>query len=145
VGDLASSTIRIAQTDVELARCFPVMRELRPHLAEAEFLPRIRRQQAGGYELAYLEQDGAVWATAGFRLLDNLATGRVLYVDDLVTVAAARSRGHGAALLDWLVARARAADCATLELDSGVQRFDAHRFYLGRRMYISSHHFRLPL
>ncbi|MGZ5001726.1 MAG: GNAT family N-acetyltransferase, partial [Chthoniobacterales bacterium] len=30
-------------------------------------------------------------------------------------------------------------------LDSGVQRFDAHRFYLMKRMKISSHHFSLEL
>jgi hypothetical protein len=30
-------------------------------------------------------------------------------------------------------------------LDSGVQRFGAHRFYLRRRMDITSHHFALDL
>jgi hypothetical protein len=48
-------------------------------------------------------------------------------------------------LFDWLVGEARAAGCQSLELDSGVQRFDAHRFYLRNRMAISSHHFRLAL
>jgi hypothetical protein len=43
------------------------------------------------------------------------------------------------------VAEARATGCAKLELDSGVQRFDAHRFYLRKRMIISSHHFSLEL
>jgi len=32
-----------------------------------------------------------------------------------------------------------------LHLDSGVQRFSAHRFYLSKRMEISSHHFSLKL
>jgi GNAT superfamily N-acetyltransferase len=121
------------------------MRQLRTHLAEAEFLPTIRRQQAGGYQLAFLEDGGAVRAVAGFRLLDNLFSGRILYVDDLVTDSAARSRGHGRALLHWLVERARSEGCRSLELDSGVQRFDAHRFYLTNRMVISSHHFRMEL
>jgi hypothetical protein len=43
------------------------------------------------------------------------------------------------------VAEARAAGCIKLELDSGVQRFAAHRFYLTKRMIISSHHFSLEL
>ena len=59
--------------------------------------------------------------------------------------AAGRSLGLGSALFDWLVAEARAEGCAKLELDSGVQRFDAHRFYLAKRMIISSHHFSLDL
>lgn len=137
--------IRIADSDEEIARCFPVMRELRTHLAEDDFVPRVRLQQRNGYELGYLEDAGAVRAVAGFRVLENLASGRVLYVDDLVTQAGFRSHGYGALLFDWLVARAQRQRCQTLELDSGVQRFDAHRFYFTRRMVISSHHFRLAL
>lgn len=137
--------IRIASTDEEIRGCFPVMVQLRPHLDEADFVHRIRRQMAGGYALGYLEDEGEVRAVAGFRLMDNLFAGRVLYVDDLVTDESTRSRGYGKTLLDWLIERARAEGCDSLELDSGVQRFDAHRFYLTNRMVISSHHFRLKL
>jgi GNAT superfamily N-acetyltransferase len=73
--------------------------------------------------LAYLEDNGEVLAVAGFRLIENLIGTRVLYVDDLVTSEARRSKGHGAALLEWLVARAHADGCTHLELDCGVQRF----------------------
>lgn len=64
---------------------------------------------------------------------------------DLVTDSARRSRGHGKALLHSLIQRARDEGCRALDLDSGVQRFDAHRFYLANRMIISSHHFTLKL
>jgi len=137
--------VEIADSDDQIARCFPVMHQLRTHLVEPEFVARIRKQQAGGYLLAYLEAGGDVVAVAGFRLLDNLYSGRVLYVDDLVTSEKHRSRGFGNTLFEWLVARARAEGCAGFELDSGVHRFDAHRFYLANRMWISSHHFSLKL
>jgi len=137
--------IRIARTDDDIAACFDVMRQLRPHLAQADFVSRIRVQNAGGFQLAYLAREGKVCAVAGFRLLDNLAQGRVLYVDDLVTDSDRRSQGCGAAMLEWLAARARDEQCSCLELDSGVHRFDAHRFYFTRRMFISSYHFRLKL
>jgi coproporphyrinogen III oxidase len=42
-------------------------------------------------------------------------------------------------------AAARLAGGGELHLDSGVQRFDAHRFYLRHRMAIVGHHFALPL
>jgi GNAT superfamily N-acetyltransferase len=121
------------------------MRQLRPHLGELEFVPTVRRQQRGGYQLAYLEDRSGICAVAGFRLMDMLVHGRVLYVDDLVTDSALRAQGHGKALLAWLIQRARDEGCQCLELDSGVQRFDALRFYLGNRMIISSHHFMLQL
>ena len=43
------------------------------------------------------------------------------------------------------VAEARRRGCAQFHLDSGVQRFDAHRFYLHKGMNISAHHFAMPL
>jgi len=134
-------TIALARSDADIARCFAVMVQLRPHLAEPDFVARVRRMQAGGFHLAGLESDGAIRAVAGYRYLDKLFSGRTLYVDDLVTDATQRSRGHGRALLDWLADQARAHDCAVLELDSGVQRLEAHRFYFRERMHIASYHF----
>ena len=137
--------IALAETEADIARCYPIMVELRPHLGAEEFVSRVRRQQAADFHLAYLEQAGAVCAVAGFRYLDSLAWGKVLYVDDLVTAEAMRSRGHGGRLFDWLVAQAKRHRCDEFHLDSGVQRFRAHRFYLRRRMDINCHHFALKL
>lgn len=138
-------TIEEATTAARIAAAFPVMRQLRPHLAEEAFVGRVQRQQAGGYRLVVLEDAGTVQAVAGFRVLEQLVRGRVLYVDDLVTDEAARSRGYGDALFDWLLAHARADHCEALELDSGVQRHGAHRFYLRKRMDITAYHFVLGL
>lgn len=140
-----SPTIIHARTDPEIARCFPVMHQLRPHLIEADFVARVRRMQTEGFHLALLEDGGSVGAVAGYRYQEKLFSGRNLYVDDLVTDAGRRSRGHGRALLAWLVAEARAHGCDQLELDSGVQRRDAHRFYFRERLHISSYHFALAL
>jgi GNAT superfamily N-acetyltransferase len=138
--------ICLAESEEQICRCFPVVAELRPHVLEREFVERVRRQQReSGYQLVFVEESGAVRAVAGFRIAEFLAWGRILYVDDLVTVSTERSRGNGQALFDWLVARAKSNACAQLHLDSGVQRFDAHRFYLRQRMSITSHHFSLIL
>ena len=133
--------IRIAATNDDIARCFPVMAQLRPHLAPDEFLARVRRQMEAGYRLALIEENGSVNSVAGYRILENLAWGRFLYVDDLVTDEAARSKGHGKALLAWLAERARQEGCAQLHLDSGHHRKDAHRFYLREGMDLASYHF----
>lgn len=138
-------TIALAQTDSEIARCFPIMQQLRPHLVESEFVARVRTMQSAGFHLAALEVNGAVAALAGYRFLEKLFSGHNLYVDDLVTDGQRRSRGHGAALLDWLCAQAKAQGCAQLELDSGVQRFEAHRFYFRERLHISAYHFVIKL
>ncbi len=141
-----SLNIVLASTDREIARCFPVMVQLRPHVTQKEFVHRVRRQgKQGGYALAFLEDEGTVRSVAGFRITESLFYGRFLYVDDLVTDEASRSKGYGEGLFDWLVQRARENDCRALVLDSGVQRFGAHRFYLRKRMDILCHHFALKL
>ena len=137
--------IAFAETEADIARCYPVMVELRPHLSATEFAARVRQQQATDFHLTYLEEAGEVRALAGFRYLETLAWGKILYVDDLVAAEATRSRGHGGKLFDWLVAQAKQNNCAEFHLDSGVQRFGAHRFYLTRRMDITCHHFALKL
>src|ERR1700751_1995705 len=83
-------TIQIATTPEEIDRCFPVMSQLRPMLIAEEFCPRIRAQQAEGYQLAFLQNDSAVVSVAGFRIQNMLSSDKTFYVDDLVTDAAAR-------------------------------------------------------
>lgn len=136
-----TGAVKLADTVGEIERCFPVMAYLRPHLVAGEFAGRVEAQQAQGYRLAFLEDEGAVVAVAGFRVMDMLATGRTLYVDDLVTDEAWRSRGHGKTMLDWLQAYARDAGCATFSLDSGTHRQEAHAFYFRERMRVTSFHF----
>ncbi len=140
-----SESIRLASEDYEIQRCYAVMAELRPHVPSHEFIARVRRQhEFSGYRLAYLA-DGEVKAVAGFRISECLAWGKFLYVDDLVSGSSDRSKGYGGALFDWLVEHARENNCDQFHLDSGVQRFGAHRFYLKKRMIIEGHHFALKL
>ena len=118
------------------------MRQLRPHFKTApDFVAQVRRQQSQGYLLAFVESDQGIQAVAGYRYLESLLSGKFIYIDDLVANEETRSQGFGGQLLDWLIAQAVAHGCEQLELDSGVQRFDAHRFYFRKRMKIASYHF----
>ena len=116
---------------IDAARaCYPLMRQLRPHLRdEAEFIERWQRQGAAGYRLLTVQRAGRPVALAGYRLQENLVHGRFLYVDDLVTDEALRGGGHGERLLTRLKEEARAQGCAKLVLDTGLDNALAHRFY----------------
>jgi len=142
---MSQYTIRTAERADDIARCFPVMAQLRPHLEERAFVDRVRRLEAEGFKLAYLEEEGVVRAAAGFRIFEKLTVGRQMYVDDLVTDERQRSRGCGKVLLDWLKEHARFAGCTELQLDSGVNRYKTHAFYFRERMHISSYHFMIKL
>jgi GNAT superfamily N-acetyltransferase len=138
--------IRLAETGEDIRRCYPVMKQLRTRLTESDFLASVARQRADfGYAIALVEEEGIVTTIAGFRISECLCDGRYLYINDLVTMEDERSKGHGDRLFDWLVEHARQNGCRVISLESGVQRFDAHRFYLRKKMKISSHHFSLDL
>lgn len=121
------------------------MHQLRPKVTPENFAQQIELQQSEGYELAYLQNEGAVVCVAGFRVMHVLWSGKTLYVDDLVTDEAQRSRGHGEKMLQWLIAHARQQGCATFSLDSGTHRKDTHAFYMRNGLRISDFHFQLPL
>jgi GNAT superfamily N-acetyltransferase len=123
------------------AEMLPVLRELRPDLDEAALAAVYAEGHPQGYRFTAAYAGGRCVGVAGWRIIATAHALRKLYVDDLVTLPDARSGGVGAALLSWLEGKARAAGCSVLDLDSGVQRFDAHRFYFRERMHISSHHF----
>src|SRR5579862_6667855 len=113
-----------ANTDKEIAACFPVMQQLRTHLDLTAFLASVERMKTEGYRLIYLAEPD-VRAVAGFRKMEMLATGAILYVDDLVTLEGHRSKGYGKQLLAWLVDEAKKLSCKYVELDSGLKRLDA--------------------
>jgi GNAT superfamily N-acetyltransferase len=142
-----SSIIKLATSIVEIEQCFPVMSQLRPHLIADSFAQQVQEQMQTGYHLAYVydDQDDQVAGVAGFNIGNNLAWGKYLYVADLVVNEGKRSQGYGEMLFTWLIKYAQDRNCQQLHLDSGVQRFAAHRFYLRHKMRISSHHFSLKL
>ncbi len=142
---MSDSHIALAQTDEEIMRCHAVMAQLRPHVPLDGFVARVRRMQGRGFHLAFLAAGGEVRAVGGYRIPDQLVSGRVLYLDDLVTDDTQRSSGHGAELLAWLQEHARAEGCEYLELDSGVHRAGAHRFYCRHGLSIIAYHFRSGL
>ena len=143
---MAGRGIRTLATEAELRAVWPLVAQLRPGLDEDRFVIQMLRQLADGCRATVLlDADGVPRAFACWRVMEMLAVGRHVYVDDLVTDAAARSRGFGKAMLDWLKAEAGRLGCVRLQLDSGTQRQDAHAFYLREGLRIEAFHFGVAL
>jgi GNAT superfamily N-acetyltransferase len=135
-------------SEAETARThtvFCVLREGRPVMDTAKgFTDWVNQhQRPEGYRIvaAFLPGQPDAVAAAGFRIQHQLSKARFLYVDDLVTLPSHRSSGYAGMVFDWLVQEARRQGCEQLHLDSGHQRFDAHRFYLKHGMIMNAHHF----
>ncbi|HTZ43553.1 MAG TPA: GNAT family N-acetyltransferase [Jatrophihabitans sp.] len=136
----------LADDEPAVRRCWPAFQQLRPNLPdEDEFVRRWRQQHAEGYRIHYVEHGGEVAGVFGHRLMSTMIWGRVLYLDDLFVGESWRGTGLGRHLLDTIERLARAAGCASVQLDTGFQRFAAHRSYLRNGYQLSCHHLTLSL
>jgi len=134
-------SIKFAEKDYEIKKCFAALKELYPDLKENGFVERIKNQFLEGYKLAYLEKDDQIVTVAGFRLLDTQHWGKILYLDDLVTLSAYRWQGYGGKMLKWLEKEARHDGCQELHLSSSFHRHQAHAVYLKYGYRLISHYF----
>lgn len=137
--------IKIAQTKEDFLKCFNVMQALRPHLTSELLLELLPQMQKENYSLIFIEENGKAISACGFRYLTSLFDGRYIYIDDLSTLPEARGKGYAGALFDYVVEKAKSENLSAVHLDSGHQRYDAHRLYLNKKMKIVYHHFRLEL
>lgn len=141
----------LSPADAALAR--PALHALRPQVPQTgspeALAAHLREVEPQGYRLIGAFEAGRTEAAAvaGYRTFTMLASGRLLYVDDLSTLPEARGRGHARALLAWLEQEARRLGCAGLHLDSGVgeHRFAAHRLYHAAGLNVTCLHFEKEL
>ena len=123
----------------------PVLQQLREDLTLDDIRGICDDAQGQRPTFTALFLDGGCVAVAGWRVMRNTHLGKVLYIDDLVVDAGHRSRGYGAKMLEMLKEQAKSLGVQAIDLDSGVQRHAAHRFYMSNGFIISSYHFRAYL
>jgi GNAT superfamily N-acetyltransferase len=133
--------VYLLQSNSELDKVGELILQLRPQYDLPSLKIQIEKQQKFGYQIAYVKQDEEIICVAGFVIGEKLAWGKHIYIDDLVTSETHRSTGAGTFLINWFKQYAKEIGCKQLHLDSGIQKFPAHRFYLRERFNIASHHF----
>lgn len=140
--------IRIAHatTGDEIISTFEVMRQLRPHLEQDQYVDLIRSLMVSdGLKLLAIWDEATVRAVAAYRVMNMLYCGSLIYIDDLVADEHVRSRGYGAQLIARLKDEGRALGCSEIQLISRTAREQAHRFYFREGFGIEYFHFRSKL
>lgn len=124
------------QSPDEIKTAYPVMKQLRTHLVEEQFLSLvIEAQEKENYRLFAIEDENEIAALVGFQPMITLYNGRFIWVCDLVTDSAKRSKGYGEKLLSFVHILAKKEGYECVSLSSGLQRIDAHRFYEEKMNY----------
>jgi len=137
---------RHAESDEEIAVCFPLMVLLRPHLVDAaELVRRVGRQRKQNYHLLVASRQSRPIGLAGYRFHEMLVRGPAIYVDDLVVADTERGHGFGARLLDEVAAIGRQQNCVALVLDTAIGNSLGQRFYFRYGLLARGLHFSMPL
>ena len=137
--------IKQALSKEEFINCWGVVQHLRPRLNLDSYLNLVLYMLDESYKMMFIEEDGRTTSICGYRYTTMLHRGRSIYIDDLFTLEDARGKGYASALLDHVLAEALENNLQSIHLDSGHQRYDAHRLYLSKGYRITDHHFELEL
>ena len=133
---LKNTRIKELRKEEEIRSAFPVMRQLRTHLDEAQYMELVKEAKEKDHYLMYaLLEDDDIVAVCGFKPMITLYYGRFVWVCDLVTDQKSRSRGYGNELLSFIHSWAEDKGYESVALSSGLQRKEAHKFYEEKMMY----------
>lgn len=115
----------------QLKSFFNLLVELRPQLTWSVFQDIYdQAAKSDSYKLVGLMSKGEIVAVMGYRILYDFLHGKHIYIDDLVTASAHRSKGFGAVLLAFAEQQAAEHQCFNLRLCTGNDNHSGQKFYL---------------
>ncbi|MFA7743995.1 MULTISPECIES: GNAT family N-acetyltransferase [Salinicoccus] len=127
---MKTTTIKELNTEEEFHSAFPIMQQLRTHLDEEQYINLVKEaKEVDNYLMYALFDNEEIVAVCGFKPMITLYYGRFVWVCDLVTDSAIRSKGHGKQLLDFIHEWAEKNNYESVALSSGLARKEAHKFY----------------
>ncbi|KOP39847.1 GNAT family N-acetyltransferase [Flavobacterium sp. WLB] len=132
------------QTTAEIEFAKEAILEFRTNLEAENVVEQVLEMiTSGGFELACIPSDDGSKAAAfvGFRVINMLRTGKMIYIDDLFTLPEYRGRGYAGKLLDYVDQLAVERGIKSVHLDSGFALHPAHRLYLSKGYFLACHHF----
>jgi GNAT superfamily N-acetyltransferase len=122
--------IRELFTEEDWRDAWPAVNALRAYVTLESFLANREAHIAEGTRLFGLVKDNVIASIAAIRIGLHLSGEKELYIKDLVTLEAYRSRGLGGELMSFLGDFAVSNGCFRVILHSAQHREDAHRFYM---------------
>lgn len=117
-------------TEKQLHEVLPVLQQLRTKLSKEEASSLFRKMKEENYKLFSLRnEEDEVVSLAGVAICTNFYNKKHVYVYDLVTAEAHRSKRYGNVLLSYIEDWGKENGCESIALTSAFPRLDAHRFY----------------
>lgn len=122
--------VKEIKTKEQLDEVLPVLQQLRTALTKEEVQSLFHQMKEERYQLFSLyNEENEVVSLAGVAICTNFYNKKHVFVYDLVTAEAHRSKGYGKALLSYIEEWGAEKECSSVVLTSAFPRINAHRFY----------------
>ncbi|WP_026592207.1 GNAT family N-acetyltransferase [Bacillus sp. UNC437CL72CviS29] len=122
--------VKEIKTKEQLEGVLPVLQQLRTALTKEEVQFLFHQMKEERYQLFSLyNEENEVVSLAGVAICTNFYNKKHVFVYDLVTAEAHRSKGYGKALLSYIEEWGAEKECSSVVLTSAFPRINAHRFY----------------
>jgi GNAT superfamily N-acetyltransferase len=137
-------TIRECKTQKDIESTYSIMKQLRPQLTPENYYSDVSSLiTEEKYRLfAAYDDENHCLGVVGFQQQNRLSLGKIIYIADLVIDEKYRSQGVGARLLEFVKQEAGRLNVDAIVLDSGLQRKQAHEFYMKQGYKAESYSFR---
>lgn len=118
------------KTELEIQQCWEVVSLLRPHLDKNNLLEIILEMMKNEkYSIAAIEDNDKFVAFAGYRIMNSLHSGHIIYIDDLCTLESHRGKGLATQLLDYVEDISRKMNLDAIVLDTDFHNHTAQKIY----------------
>lgn len=122
--------IKEIKTELEIQKCWEVISLLRPHLDKNNWLGIILEMiKNEKYSITAIEDNGKFVAFAGYRIMNSLHSGQIIYIDDLCTLESHRGKGLATQLLDYVEDISRKMNLDAVVLDTDFHNHTAQKVY----------------
>lgn len=137
--------ILVAENDDEIISCFNIMKQLVNSINKKDFLSQVKNKYNMWYKLVFLRMNNKIISIIGIRTYEYFGCGKFLIIDDFVTDKKERGKWYWTKMFQWVKNFAKENQCSQIQLDSNIERYQAHKFYMDMGMKISHHHFSITL
>lgn len=132
--------IRELTTIDEMLAAFEVLQHMYPKMTREKYGTIIRQRKEEGYRMVGVFDGNKCVSSAGFWIGVRFYCGKFIQLDNMVTLPEYRSKGAGKIITDFIKEIGKTENCLKVLVDTYVENFDAHRFFLKEGFIIRGYH-----
>lgn len=132
--------VKELKTLEEMFAVFDVLAHMYPNMSRPEYEAILPERVETGYRMLGVFDGEKCICSAGFWISYRFYCGKFIQLDNMVTLPDARSKGVGKLVVDFIKNTGKSDGCKKVLVDTYVENFSAHRFFLREGFIIRGYH-----